>query len=145
MIAYYIIYIYFSFCFLFFRLNSHISLKLSHPINKLHYSYFLGFDWRSTPPLPSRCHRFRRWDRFLRVWIFTRFPVPSIEEAPSSLQHPPKFLWSHKEDTVLQLKSQRGHSKYELIMCFATRCCEVFSYGTDRLYHGENRMKLTLV
>ena len=119
----------FPFVFFLFRLNSrsHISLKLSLAINKLCYSYLWGFGRRSTPPLPSKCHRFRRWVRFLiRVWIFTRFSAHSIEEAPSSLRYPPQFSWSRKEDAVLQPKSQRWHSKYELMMCLATRCCDVF-------------------
>ena len=50
------------------------------------------------------------------IWKFTRFSSPSIEEAPSSLRHPPQFSWSRKEDAVLQPKSQQGHSKYELMM-----------------------------
>ena len=110
-----------------FHLNSwsHIVLKLSLAINKLHYSYLLGFDRRSTR--------------------FTRFFSPSIEEALSSLRHPPQFLWSHKEDAVLQPKSQRGHSKYELMMCLATRCCDVFFRAQTVYIHGENRIKLTLV
>ena len=114
-----------------FHLNSwsHIVLKLSLAINKLHYSYFLGFDRRSTPPLPSRCQRFRSGigsSSVSPIWMFTRFSSPTIEEAPSSLRHPPQFSWSRKEDAALQPTSQRGHSKYELMMCLASRCCDVF-------------------